>query len=269
ERELAYNRATAPDIYRAVHRVTRRAGGGFELDGPGETVDAVLEMRRFNEDCVLSAIPEAVDGDLAEKLGRRVARAHADAELRPAVQGAASLQYVADSNAALFRSLVPTLDAEAVERLIAATNAEIAARADLLDARAAAGMIRRCHGDLHLGNILLEHGEPVLFDCIEFSDALSDIDVLYDLSFLLMDLDRRGRRDAAARVLAAYVDETGRSFGMERIEGLAALPLMLSIRAGVRAHVSANGREPEAARDYLVAALAHLEPPPAELVAVG
>jgi aminoglycoside phosphotransferase family enzyme len=52
----------------------------------------------------------------------------------------------------------------------------------------------------------------VLFDCIEFSDLLSDLDVQYDLAFLLMDLDFRGRRDAGVRALSAYLDEAARSF---------------------------------------------------------
>ncbi len=52
--------------------------------------------------------------------------------------------------------------------------------------------MRRCHGDLHLRNICLVDGRPVLFDCVEFSEELATIDVLYDLAFLLMDLGHRG-----------------------------------------------------------------------------
>ena len=58
--------------------------------------------------------------------------------------------------------------------------------------RRAAGKVRRCHGDLHLRNICLIDGEPTLFDCLEFSEALASIDILYDLAFLLMDLEHRG-----------------------------------------------------------------------------
>ena len=66
-RELEFNRATAPDIYRAVRRITRRAEGGLEFDGPGEVIDQVLEMRRFPDEAVLSATPEALDGEMAEE----------------------------------------------------------------------------------------------------------------------------------------------------------------------------------------------------------
>lgn len=268
ERELAFNRAAASDIYRAVRRVTRD-GSGFVLDGPGETVEYALEMRRFDEDAVLSARPWAVDGDLADALGRTIARLHAGAALRPAGGGARALGYTIASNAKLLRGLAPRLGSAEVERLIAATDAAFLRLSPLLDARVGLGFARHCHADLHLGNILVEEGRPILFDCIEFNDVLSDIDVQYDLAFLLMDLDFRRRRDAAVRVLATWADEAARTFAEPVFDGLAALPLMQSVRAAVRAHVSANSGDDGAARSYVGAAMAHLEPRPARLVCVG
>ncbi|MDF2901937.1 MAG: hypothetical protein K0Q62_1996 [Phenylobacterium sp.] len=269
ERELRFNRAATSDIYRAVRKVTRAAGGGLELDGAGAVVEFALEMRRFDESFVLAARPWAVDGALADAMGREVAGVHARATVRPQGGGGKALKFTIDSNAKLIRELAPRLGEARVEALIAATDAEYFRREALLDARREASFARHCHADLHLGNILLEDGKPVLFDCIEFNDVLSDIDVQYDLAFLLMDLDFRRRRDAAVRVLSAYLDEAGRSFGPGLREGLAALPLMLSVRAGVRTHVQAHSGDYEAASAYLDAALAHLSPPPPKLTAVG
>jgi aminoglycoside phosphotransferase family enzyme/predicted kinase len=266
DRELAFNRPAAPDIYRSVRRVTRRAGGGLEFDGPGEVLDRVLEMRRFPDDAVLSVSPDAMDGEMAEALGRAIARYHAEAPLRTRC----GLAYTVPSNAHVLAELAAELGEAATAELIAATQAEYQRRRPLLDARAGAGFSRRCHGDLHLGNILVEQGRPVLFDCIEFNDALSDIDVFYDLAFLLMDLDLRGRREPAVRVLSGYLDEAARGFPATLLwEGLAALPLMLSVRAAVRAHVSAHSGDAALGRRYLDAALAHLSPQPPMLVAVG
>ncbi len=64
----------------------------------------------------------------------------------------------------------------------------------------------RCHGDLHLGNIVLIDGKPVLFDAIEFDAAIATGDVFYDLAFLLMDLIERGLPGAANIVLNRYLD---------------------------------------------------------------
>ena len=90
------------------------------------------------------------------------------------------------------------------------------------------------HGDLHLRNICLVDGKPLLFDCIEFSDDIATIDILYDLAFLLMDLDHRGHRDLANLVLNRYLDLTAED------DGLALMPLFLSLRAVIRAHVTAT-----------------------------
>ena len=268
ERELSFNRGAAPDIYRAVHRITREADGRLALDGAGTVLDHVLEMRRFDETAVLSACPERIDGALAEAMGRTIAGFHAAAPLRPA-GGLTSLAWTVGSNAGLLREIGGALDQDRVEALIALTEAELERRSGLLAHRAAIGFSRRCHGDLHLGNILLEDGRAVLFDCIEFSDLLSDLDVQYDLAFLLMDLDFRGRRDAGVRALSAWLDQAARDFPAEVWSGLAALPLMLSVRAGVRAHVSAHSGQPDVARAYVEAGIAHLTPPPPVLAAVG
>ncbi len=269
QRELSFNRAAAPDIYRAVRQLTRSADGGIEIDGQGEVVEYALEMRRFDGEAVLASQPWAIDDALEESLGRTIAQFHAGAALRPQGGGVSALGYTIASNANLLRGLAPRLGAQAVERLVEETDLALKRLGPQLDARAAEGFARHCHGDLHLGNILIEDGKPILFDCIEFNDALSDIDVQYDLAFLLMDLDFRRRRDAAGRVLNAYLDEAARTFGEGLWTGLAALPLMLSVRAAVRTHVWAYTGDDEAARAYLATAIEHLAPKPVSLVATG
>jgi aminoglycoside phosphotransferase family enzyme/predicted kinase len=266
-RELDFNRRTAPDIYLDIAEVVRRPDGQLAMDGPGEPLECVLVMRRFDPEAVLSNKPERVQGDFAEALGRQVADLHATAEVRPG--GAGFLAYVIESNAGHLRNLAPVLGAERVEALLAATDAEFDRRRDLLDARGVAGQLRCCHADLHLGNILEEHGRAIPFDCIEFNDTLSEIDVLYDLAFLLMDLCFRGQAAGANRVLNGYLDQSARSLGEAALEGLSVLPLFMSVRASVRAHVSAHNGDAETARAYAEAALRHLSWPKPELRAVG
>ena len=268
DRELAFNRATAPDIYRRVRTITREPSGGFTWDGPGEVVDYALEMRRFDDRAVLSNDPSAIDGEMADTLGRTIAGFHAKAPRRPQ-GGWSALEFTVGSNAHLLRDLKGKLEHDRVETMVTLTEAEFERQSPLLKVRAAAGFARRCHGDLHLANILVENGKPVLFDCIEFNDLLSDLDVQYDLAFLLMDLDFRGARAAAVRVLSAYLDEAARSFPAALWDGLAALPLMLSVRAGVRAHVSAHSGDIDLSHAYVEAAIGHLAPAAPVLAAVG
>ena len=167
--------------------------------------------------------------------------------------------------------LFPAAEVAAFER---ASGAALGRLAPLLDQRLEAGFVRRCHGDLHLRNICVIDGRPTIFDAIEFNDAIACIDILYDLAFLLMDLEHRGLRPYANLVLnRALRDEA-------ELAGLAALPLFLSTRAAVRAKVSVSmaARQADAAaarglRDeavaYFRAAQAYLEPAPPRLVALG
>ena len=84
-----------------------------------------------------------------------------------------------------------------------------------------------------------------------------------------MDLLFRGNRAGAVRVLSGYLDEAACHFGSAVFEGLSALPLMLSVRAAVRAHVSAQMGLDEMARAYVQAGIDHLKPKTAQLLAVG
>jgi predicted kinase len=144
----------------------------------------------------------------------------------------------------------------------------------LLAARERAGRVARGHGDLHLGNIVLLDGVPVLFDAIEFDPKIATGDMLYDLAFLLMDLIERKLTQAANIVLNRYLNETRRT---EDLDALTALPLFLSLRAAIRAKVAAARRAlgaagagaEQSARDYFALAGKLLAPPPPILVAVG
>jgi aminoglycoside phosphotransferase family enzyme/predicted kinase len=269
EREYAFNHATAPEIYRGVHAITRDADGRLTLDGSGEAAEWALEMRRFDETATLSNRLSAVDGTFAENLGRRIARYHIQARPGSAGGGAKGTRYVLQSNARLLRGETAQLGSDAVEALLAATERAFEHVAALLEQRLETGFVRCCHGDLHLGNILLEDGAPVLFDCIEFNDTLREIDVLYDIAFLLMDLTFRDAAEAANRVLNGWLDEGARGFGPGLWVGLAALPLFQAMRATVRAHVNTLEGAAEQARRYLAAAQRHLSPAAPALLAIG
>src|SRR5262249_14524691 len=114
-------------------------------------------------------------------------------------------------------------------------HAQLGRASAILDRRADAGCVRRCHGDLHLGNVVVWQGRPTLFDAIEFDETIATIDTLYDLAFLFMDLCRCGQRRAANVVLNRYL---WRSQTDLDLIGLQALPVFLGLRAGIRAMVT-------------------------------
>ncbi len=264
--ELRLNRRTAPSLYQAVVPVTEGADGRLAIDGTGEPVEWLLAMRRFPETCRLDHVAERgeLDAALVERLAAGIAAFHEGLEPLPAAGGVAAMREVADGNAEDLRRSVPAVfAAEPVERLVAAADRELARHHDLLEARRRAGFVRHCHGDLHLANIVLLDGEPVLFDCIEFNEAFARIDLLYDLAFLVMDLVERGLAAPAQGLLQAYTDRT------EDDAGLALLPLFISLRAAIRAKVEAFAGHARAAATYLALAGRVLEPVPPRLIAIG
>ena len=138
------------------------------------------------------------------------------------------------------------------------------------------GLIRRGHGDLHLGNIALIEGKPVLFDAIEFDPVVASGDVLYDLAFLLMDLVERDMRPQANIVLNRYLTDTRRD---DDLDALAALPFFMAMRAAIRAKVTAaklthadDEKKPAIesnAKAYFALAIKVITPPRPMLIAIG
>jgi aminoglycoside phosphotransferase family enzyme len=281
EAEYAINRRAAPDLYLGVIPVLRtEAGlalGALGGDGAGgEEIDTVVVMRRFADEARLDRVLEAggIDRPLVRALTEAVTRFHRAAPVRTDRGGSAAFAWLIANNADTMAPFCPDpLPGALVASLADRSRAWLERLAPLLDRRREQGMVRECHGDLHLANICLMDGRPVLFDAIEFSETLSCVDTAYDFAFLLMDLDVRGARPVASMAMNHALDLEGDYAAM------AAMPLFLSLRAGVRAMVSASvaegltgdaqARKRVEARCYLDAALAYLEPPPPRLVAIG
>jgi uncharacterized protein len=276
EAELRVNRRTAPMLYRRAMPVTR-GPQGLELAGAGRIVDWVVVMQRFDQATLFDRMAEA--GTLRSArmtaLAEQIAKFQDEAERRPEQGGEAGLAWHIEANSKGTQEATPGVFAANVASTVEAGCRDAAARLrDLLEARRAAGFVRHGHGDLHLRNICLVDDTPTLFDAIEFDDRIACVDTLFDVAFLLMDLERRGLRALANAAFNRYLEVTG-DYG-----GLAALPLFMACRAWTRAHTlaaaaaaqkdaaqqSAMRRDARAALD-LAAQL--LNPVAARVVAIG
>jgi aminoglycoside phosphotransferase family enzyme/predicted kinase len=278
ERELEVNRQTAPEIYLAVTPITQQHDGKLALGGRGKIVEWALVMRRFDDSHLLSHVATRgeLDAGLQHRLAAAVARSHEEAPIAKAVDGAAVMTKLARQLARTFAGAPHIFPRDRVIDFNRLYVERLAAAEPLLVARAKAGLVRRCHGDLHAGNIVVIDGEPTLFDAIEFSEEIATIDVLYDLTFLLMDLVHLKCREAANAVLNRYL-HLRRS--EEDLSGLALLPLFIATRAGVRAIVATDraaelegerARKAETeARSYFEMARGLLSPPAPRLIAIG
>ncbi len=275
EIELRINRRTAPDMYLDVVPVTRQPNGRLQLAGDGQAVDWLVKMLRFDNATLFRNLAERrqLTEPLTDQLAAAIADFHGASEVirggfEPNRTGA-----LLDVNLASFRAHGRNLiSAQQARSLTRRTHQVLEQQASLLKKREDDGRLRHCHGDLHLANICLFHGKPTLFDALEFNLAFAEIDVFYDLAFLLMDFDHWHLRPLGNRTLNRYLDSTG------DLEGLQLLPLFLSLRAAVRSHVTLaqippqGPSDPDLRRDvelYFRRAEAYLSPPSPALMAIG
>ncbi|WP_027578648.1 bifunctional aminoglycoside phosphotransferase/ATP-binding protein [Bradyrhizobium sp. Ai1a-2] len=272
EEEIAVNRRFAPEIYRGVVPITEGEAGP-EIDGNGNVIEWAVEMARFDENRTLDRLAARgeIMPELAEPLAEAIAASHDGAPVSDGESWLASLPGIIERNTIAFRDH-PALASAEVERLHVLSCELLAKNQPLLKQRAADGMVRRCHGDAHLGNIVMIDGKPRLFDAIEFDPIIATTDMLYDLAFPLMDLLHFGNRAAANRLLNSYLQATPQ----QNAGALALLPLFLSIRAAIRANVlltkHAQGGGAAAlsdAQSYFELALELIAPGKPSLIAIG
>ncbi|MGZ8255806.1 MAG: bifunctional aminoglycoside phosphotransferase/ATP-binding protein [Burkholderiaceae bacterium] len=245
--ELRLNRRTAPELYLDVVPIIATATGPRVGVMAGAPIDYAVRMRRFDPGCTLDHVAARgqLTSELIDRLAAVVARLHAEATVAPPGFGAsdAARRHVDASIGAISDRVQAASDRARIDALAAWSAAEWRARATQMDARRAAGFVRECHGDLHLANIVLLDGAPVLFDGIEFSDELRFIDVICDVAFAFMDLLDHGAPHLAWRFLGRYLEVTG------DYAGLSVLAYYAVYRALVRAEVALiRLRQPELKR---------------------
>lgn len=273
EDEIAVNKRHAPSIYRGVVPITR-GRDGLAIGGTGPVVEWAVEMARFDERKTLDHLAEqdAFGPELGESLAGIMLKSHRAVSGSDGSHWLASLPVIVDRNTEQFRAETD-ISREEIDKLHELSHESLARNLELLRLRAAAGQVRRCHGDAHLGNIVLLDGEPVLFDAIEFDPVIATTDVLYDLAFPVMDLLYFGQEPTANRLFNGYLQATWD----EHSNGLSLLRLFLSMRAAIRANVLFTKRR-QHQHDQTIGAKAGryfelgcllIEPEPARLIAIG
>ncbi len=277
--EITFNQPNAPQIYREAVPITREDDGRLALGGTGDPVDWVVVMNRFERQGELDILAGKIPfpDPLSDQLARMMVAAHEAAPRRSGSGFFDELESYIEQNEAAFHEHPDLFPVEEVRHLTEQARHLLASLRELILKRGEMGLIRRCHGDAHLRNIVLIDEEPVLFDAVEFSDAIATGDVLYDLAFLLMDLWERGQSRSANRVFNRYLDQSRLD---THAEGLAALPFYLMMRAAIRSKIAASAALAQSdpgqqdtqktlAQTYFGFAQSFLEPSRPDLVAIG
>jgi aminoglycoside phosphotransferase family enzyme/predicted kinase len=265
-REVELNRRLAPDVYLGV----------ADVIGPdGDPCDHVVVMRRMPEDRRLSLCVtrgDDVDDDVRQ-VARDLARLHNANPTEPAWTHVGSTDYIAELWRQCFAQLERGRDSlfrsELLDRAEELVRRYLDGRHDLFDQRVAADRIRDGHGDLQADDIYVLPDGPRILDCIEFSDELRWGDVLNDVAFLAMDLERLGA-PALADLLLAWHREFSADTWPESLAHH-----FVAYRAAVRAKVTSIRHEQgeshaaDLVRSLLGLAVDHLERGRVRLVLIG
>ncbi len=217
QEELRLNRRLAPDLYLGlspIHGPPERAA----FHGSGPTLELAVRMRQFPQSALLGAVldHQGLSEAQLERLADDLAAFHAAAAVAGPEDpyGAPELvkaPAVANLEVLEACGLVPAPDVAALRHW---TDDQFERLRPSFVERRSLGRIRECHGDLHLGNMLLEGERLRVFDCLEFSPELRWIDVISDLAFLAMDLEHRHRPDLGAVLLNRWLGRCGDYAGL-------------------------------------------------------
>lgn len=185
------------------------------LAGEGEAFEYAIRMRQFPQEQLLDAMQERgeLNTEHIEALTTQIANFHLSAPVVAADHPLASADAIMAPMRQNFEQIRPLLseagDLRQLDALEAWTEDSFKRLEPLLTERCQNGMIRECHGDIHLGNATLLDGKAVLFDCIEFNEPFRLIDIAIDAFFLAMDLEDRGLNLLARRFTNSWLEQTG------------------------------------------------------------
>lgn len=237
QEELRLNRRGAAELYIEVLPITQ-VGSNYQLCGTGEVIEYVLKMHQFPQETLLSSMFDrrTLEEKHLVELGKMLALYHKLADVNDYIRSFGKVTQVRkaiDENYEQTEKYIGSLQTRVkFDETKAYSDCFFAERQELFDQRVQGNFIRECHGDLHLRNITLWQDKILTFDCIEFNQLFRFVDVMYDVAFVVMDLEARHRQDLGNIFLNTYLEETG------DWEGLQVLPLYLSRQAYVRAKVT-------------------------------
>jgi uncharacterized protein len=228
-KELQYNRRLAADIYLDVVPIYELGDGAFRIGEAAEqyncentAIEYAVKMRQFPQQAILSSrvdhhelVPEAI-----HQFGQSLARFHESIELADPNLEYTQLNHIRQDANDNIQTLLASLPADSnlnptLNDLQRWTQEEFALRASTFEKRRNSGFVRRCHGDMHLNNLIQLDGKIIAFDCIEFNEEFQWIDVMSDLAFPVMDFYAKGRADLSGILLNAYLETRDDWQGME------------------------------------------------------
>jgi uncharacterized protein len=210
QQEIILNRRLCPGTYLEVVPITR-SKTGISIGGNGRIIDYLVKMYRLPQDRILNFLLEhdQVSLEMIEKLARKLALFHAEANTNPTISSFGKLENILFNIEENFNQTKKyrdiTITGQQFQRIKRFSQRILKKKAGIIAERVASNHIRDCHGDLHSAHICFLNG-ICIFDCIEFNDRFRFIDTIADIAFLAMDLDHYGRADLSRRFINTYIE---------------------------------------------------------------
>ncbi|WP_192035720.1 bifunctional aminoglycoside phosphotransferase/ATP-binding protein [Halomonas sp. YLGW01] len=214
EQEVRLNRRLAPSLYLDVVPISGSPEAP-RLNDDSAPFEYAVKMRQFSNRHLFSSLQ--ADGELSLELLDDLVDQLVDFHEQAARVEATSHHGSADSTRGIVarefsligERLPGSQDRERLEELQERVGEMEARLTPVFAERHREGFVRETHGDIHLGNAVRHQGRALLFDGIEFNDALRWNDIGCDLAFLLMDLEARGELMLARHALNRYLELSG------------------------------------------------------------
>ncbi len=234
--ELRLNRRLASTLYLDVVSY----GGTLRQPVIGGTkpFEYAVKMVQFPSDARLDRVlqRQQLHPSHIDQLANDIARFHADIavakENTPWGEPEDIHKFATDNFTILLQLIVDNKKTDMIRHIQQWSDNTFQHFAKTIQKRKLGGFVRECHGDMHLGNMVLLDNQVTVFDCIEFNPSLYWIDVMSELAFLLMDLEQRGRPDLGFRFLDRQLEQSG------DYAGITLLNYYRIYRAMVRAKVA-------------------------------
>jgi len=217
QQEVALNRRLSTNVYLDVVAL-HHDGSHYHFTDTGAVMEYAVKMRRLPASSSLDEhlARGAVSDALIVALAHQLATFHAThpAPVLSSADGAlygshgrvrADWQENFDQTA----NLISVLSRDMYTRIHQAVTTFLSQRASWFEQRVTEGRIRDCHGDLRAEHIYVDNESLQIIDCIEFNPQFRYIDVVSEIAFLAMDLERLGFAAHADAFVRAYVEASG------------------------------------------------------------
>ncbi|MGB6874307.1 MAG: hypothetical protein WBE46_09320 [Dehalococcoidia bacterium] len=214
--ELELNRRLCPGAYLAVVPITmslrgaKRRSNLLRIEGRGKAIEYAVKMKQLPQDRMMDVLlPRGqVTLKMVAMVAEKLVNFHQKAETNQEIATFGRLDVIrqnTDENFAQTEKYIGTsITAEQYQHIKNYTNNFIDSKASLFNKRVREGKIRDCHGDLHAAHVCFTD-DICIYDCIEFNERFRYSDVVSEIAFLAMDLDRYQQAGLSRHLVNSYV----------------------------------------------------------------